>query len=32
VIYIWFDKLAQRFSRFGIGNEIKPQEEPVAGD
>ncbi len=32
VIYIWFDKLAQRFSRFNIGNEIKPQEEPVAGD
>jgi multidrug efflux pump len=32
VIYIWFDKLAQRFSRFSIGNEIKPQEEPVAGD
>jgi multidrug efflux pump len=32
VIYIWFDKLAQRFSRFNIGNEIQPQEEPVAGD
>ena len=32
VIYIWFDKLAQRFSRFNIGNEIKPEEEPVAGD
>jgi multidrug efflux pump len=32
VSYIWFDKLAQRFSRFNIGNEIKPQVEPVAGD
>src|SRR6266851_4720043 len=32
VIYIWFDKLARKFSRFNIGNEIKPQEEPVAGD
>jgi multidrug efflux pump len=32
VIYIWFDKLARRFSRFRIGNEIVPEHEPVAGD
>ncbi len=34
VIYIWFDKLARRFSRFQIGNEIVPEheQEPVAGD
>jgi multidrug efflux pump len=32
VIYIWFDKLARRFSRFQIGNEIVPEHEPVAGD
>jgi multidrug efflux pump len=25
VIYIWFDKLASRFSRFQIGNEIVPE-------
>ena len=32
VIYIWFDKLASRFSRFQIGNEIGPQEEPTGAD
>jgi multidrug efflux pump len=32
VIYIWFDKLAHRFSRFQVGNEIVPEHEPVAGD
>ena len=32
VIYIWFDKLARRFARFQIGNEIVPEHEPVAGD
>jgi len=34
VIYIWFDKLARRFSRFRLGNEIgTEQEEPaVSGD
>ena len=32
VIYIWFDKLARRFSRFKVGNEIVPEQEPVAGD
>jgi multidrug efflux pump len=32
VIYIWFDKLARRFSRFQIGNEIVPEHETVAGD
>ncbi len=26
VIYIWFDKLASKFSRFKIGNEIAPAE------
>jgi len=32
VIYIWFDKLARKFSRFKIGNEITPEKEPVLGD
>jgi multidrug efflux pump len=30
VIYLWFDRLAQRFSRYGIGNPI-PQE-PMSAD
>jgi len=29
VVYLWFDRLARRFSRFRVGNVI---EEPVAGD
>jgi multidrug efflux pump len=29
VVYLWFDRLAKRFERFGIGN---PIEEPAAGD
>jgi multidrug efflux pump subunit AcrB len=32
VIYIWFDKLARRFSRFQIGNEIVPEKEPSGAD
>jgi len=32
VIYIWFDKLARKFSRFKVGNEIAPEKEPVLGD
>ena len=32
VIYIWFDKLASRFSRFKLGNEITPEVEPSTGD
>ena len=32
VIYIWFDALAARFSRFRVGNVITPEEEPVSGD
>ncbi|HSM86110.1 MAG TPA: multidrug efflux RND transporter permease subunit [Candidatus Limnocylindrales bacterium] len=32
VIYIWFDKLAGKFSRFKIGNTITPEKEPVAAD
>ena len=32
VIYIWFDKLARRFSRFRIGNEIVPEKEPSGAD
>jgi multidrug efflux pump subunit AcrB len=32
VIYIWFDKLASKFSRFKIGNEIAPAEEPAGAD
>jgi multidrug efflux pump len=29
VVYLWFDRLAQRFSRFQVGNRI---EEPVEGN
>jgi Cu/Ag efflux pump CusA len=29
VVYLWFDRLATRLSRFQVGN---PIEEPVAGD
>ncbi len=29
VVYLWFDRLAQRFEKLGIGNRI---EEPAAGD
>ncbi len=29
VVYLWFDRLAKRFERFGIGN---PIEEPAVGD
>jgi multidrug efflux pump len=32
VIYIWFDKLASRFSRFKLGNEIVPEKEPTGAD
>ena len=32
VIYLWFDRLARKFERFKIGNEIGPQEEPVGAD
>ena len=32
VIYIWFDKLARRFARFQIGNEIVPEKEPSGAD
>jgi multidrug efflux pump len=36
VIYIWFDKLAGKFSRFRVGNvvtpEHEPEEQPVSGD
>jgi multidrug efflux pump len=31
VIYIWFDKLASKFTRFKVGNEI-PVEETVGAD
>ncbi|MFZ1159511.1 MAG: efflux RND transporter permease subunit, partial [Candidatus Sulfotelmatobacter sp.] len=30
VIYLWFDRLARRFERYKIGNEIA--EEPASGD
>ena len=30
VIYLWFDRLARRFARYKIGNEIA--EEPASGD
>jgi len=29
VVYLWFDRLARKFERLGIGN---PIEEPAAGD
>jgi multidrug efflux pump len=34
VIYIWFDKLARRFSRFSLGNPIpqEPEKEAVSVD
>ena len=32
VIYLYFDRLAQRFSRFRVGNVITPVEEPVGTD
>jgi multidrug efflux pump len=33
VVYLWFDRLAQRFSRFRIGNPIEePDKEAVPGD
>ncbi len=25
VVYLWFDRVAQKFSRYGIGNEIPPE-------
>ncbi len=31
VVYLWFDRLAQRFSRYKIGNPI-PREEPMSAD
>ncbi len=30
VVYLWFDRLAQRFSKYQIGNEIPP--EPISAD
>ena len=30
VVYLWFDRLAQRFSRYQVGNRIEP--EPVSAD
>ena len=34
VVYLWFDRLAQRFSRYRIGNPIPqhPPEEPMSAD
>ena len=32
VIYLWFDRLAHKFSRFKIGNTITPTEEPAGAD
>ena len=33
VVYLWFDRLARRFSRFRIGNPIEePEKEAVPGD
>ena len=30
VVYLWFDRLAQRFSKYRVGNEIPP--EPMSAD
>jgi multidrug efflux pump len=30
VVYLWFDRVAQRFSRYRVGNEIPP--EPMSAD
>ena len=32
VVYLWFDRLAQRFSRFQIGNRIDATPSEAAGD
>ena len=34
VVYLWFDRLAKRFSRYGIGNPIPPDagHEPMSAD
>jgi multidrug efflux pump len=29
VVYLWFDRLAKRFERFGL---VNPTEEPAVGD
>ncbi len=31
VVYLWFDRLAQRFSRYKVGNTI-PRDEPMSAD
>jgi len=31
VVYLWFDRLAHRFSRYSIGNPI-PKNEPMPAD
>ena len=31
VVYLWFDRLAQRFSRYKVGNAI-PRDEPMSAD
>jgi hypothetical protein len=31
VVYLWFDRLAQRFSSYRIGNPIPP-EQPMSAD
>jgi len=31
VVYLWFDRLAQRFARFRVGNPMPP-EEPMSAD
>jgi multidrug efflux pump len=31
VVYLWFDRLAQKFQRYRIGNPIPP-EEPMPAD
>jgi multidrug efflux pump len=30
VVYLWFDRLARRFSRFKIGNQIEGEAEPAS--
>ena len=30
VVYLWFDRLAQKFARYKIGNPMEPMDEPTA--
>jgi multidrug efflux pump subunit AcrB len=32
VVYLWFDRLAQRFAKYSVGNVIEEPEAEAAGD